>query len=278
MLLAALAPTLAGKANRRPLAHPIGPPQPHPCGPNAARDLDSCSVTETVVVDSLRHRYGAVTALDGLDFRALAGEVTALLGPNGAGKTSLIEMAEGLRRPDEGTIRVLGADPWRADAGHRARVGVMLQDGGLPGGTKPVQLLQHLAAMYEAPADVPALVDRLGIDAFSRTAVRRLSGGQRQRVALAAALVGSPEVVFLDEPTAGLDPHARREVWSLVREVRDSGVTVVVSTHSFEEAERIADRVWVLARGRAVAEGTVAEVAGTDGLEERYFALTEDAR
>ncbi|MDE9364499.1 ABC transporter ATP-binding protein [Luteipulveratus sp. YIM 133132] len=235
-------------------------------------------MTETVVVRDLHHRYGTTPALDGMSWSARAGAVTAVLGPNGAGKTTTIEMAEGLRRPDAGEIRVLGTDPWQASAQHRARVGVMLQEGGLPGGTRPSRLLRHLARMYASPVEVDPLMDRLGITAFDRTTMRRLSGGQRQRVALAAALVGRPEVLFLDEPTAGLDPHARRDVWTLVKETRDNGVTVVVTTHSFEEAERLADRVVVLARGRVVADGSVAEVAGAHGLEQSYFSLTEDVR
>lgn len=235
-------------------------------------------MTETVVVRELRHRYGSTVALDGMSWSATAGEVTAVLGPNGAGKTTMIEMAEGLRRPDDGSVTVLGANPWQASAEHRARVGVMLQDGGLPGSTRPTRLLNHLAHMYDSPADVPALVHRLGINDFDRTSLRRLSGGQRQRVALAAALVGRPEVLFLDEPTAGLDPHARRDVWQLIRETRETGCTVVVTTHSFDEAERLADRVVVVARGRVVAAGTVAEVSGPRGLEDTYFELTEDVR
>ncbi|AKU18943.1 ABC transporter ATP-binding protein [Luteipulveratus mongoliensis] len=235
-------------------------------------------MTETVVVRDLRHRYGSTQALAGMTWSARAGEVTAILGPNGAGKTTMVEMAEGLRRPAEGTVRVLGEDPWHACAEHRARVGVMLQDGGLPGGTRPSRLLTHLSRMYAHPADVPTLVQRLGIGDFDRTTMRRLSGGQRQRVALAAALVGRPQVLFLDEPTAGLDPHARRDVWSLIRETRETGTTVVVTTHSFEEAERVADRVVVVARGRVVADGTVDDVAGGRGLEESYFSLTEDVR
>lgn len=235
-------------------------------------------MTESVEVADLCRAYGSVVALDRATWSARSGAVTAVLGPNGAGKTTMIEMAEGLRRPDSGTVRVLGADPWHASDAHRARVGVMLQDGGLPGGTRPVRLLRHLARMFAQPADVDALVARLGINTFATTAVRRLSGGQRQRLALAAALVGRPEVVFLDEPTAGLDPHARREVWSLITETRDAGTTVVLSTHSFEEADRLADRVVVLARGSVVADGTVAEVGGSHGLEDTYFALTEELR
>lgn len=237
--------------------------------------LDSAVVDHPVVVQDLHHSYRGVVALDGMSWSAPAARVTAVLGPNGAGKTTTVEMAEGLRRPDSGTVRVLGVDPWRADAQHRARVGVMLQDGGLPGGTRPVQLLTHLSRMYAEPASVGELVDRLEIHRFATTPVRRLSGGQRQRLALAASLVGSPEVLFLDEPTAGLDPHARREVWELVRELRERGTTVVLTTHSFEEAERIADQVVVMARGRVIADGTVAAVSGDRGLEATYFALTE---
>jgi len=202
-----------------------------------------------------------------------------VLGPNGAGKTTTIECAEGLQRPDSGEVRVLGVDPWQAGPDHRACVGVMLQDGGLPNGTKPIRLLRHLAAFHRSPADVDVLVDRLGIGAFSGTTVRRLSGGQKQRVALAAALVGRPEVAFLDEPTAGLDPHARLDVWDLVRETRDSGSAVIVTTHSFEEAQRLADHIVIVNRGRVAAQGGLAELTAERSLEDVYFSLTrEDAR
>ena len=232
-----------------------------------------------VAVTGLTRRYGAVVALDGATWRAESGEVTAVLGPNGAGKTTMVEICEGLRRPDGGSARVLGVDPWLAGADHRARVGVMLQDGGLPGGVRPMRLLHHLEAMYAGvrPARVDDLVTRLGITQFARTPARRLSGGQRQRLALAAALVADPAVVFLDEPSAGLDPHARREVWDLVRETADAGCAVVLTTHSFEEAERLADRIVVVAGGRTVAEGSLAEVTGEERLEDRYFALTHES-
>jgi ABC-2 type transport system ATP-binding protein len=225
-------------------------------------------------VTDLAKSYGSVRALDGATWTASAGEVTAVLGPNGAGKTTLVECCEGLRRADGGQVRVLGSDPWRAGADHRARVGVMLQDGGLPTGAKPVRLLDHLSRMYAAPAPVRDLTERLGIDGFAGTTVRRLSGGQRQRVALAAALVGRPDVVFLDEPSAGLDPHARLDVWELVRDTARSGAAVVLTTHSFEEAQRLADRVVIVNRGRVVADGTILEVSAGDTLEDRYFALT----
>ncbi|KRE52779.1 ABC transporter ATP-binding protein [Phycicoccus sp. Soil748] len=233
-----------------------------------------------VVVQGLAKRYRGVVALDGATWTASAGRVTAVLGPNGAGKTTMVECCEGLRRPDSGEVRVLGTDPWHAAADHRARVGVMLQDGGLPNSARPLPLLRHLRSLYAAPADLEGpegLVARLGIGAFGATSVRRLSGGQRQRVALAAALVGRPEVAFLDEPSAGLDPHARLDVWDLVREVADAGAAVVLTTHSFEEAERLADHIVVVAAGRVVAEGTLDEVTAGQRLEDRYFALTRKA-
>ena len=224
----------------------------------------------------LAKRFGATTALAGMTWTAGAGQVTAVLGPNGAGKTTTVECAEGLQRPDSGQVRVLGADPWRAGADHRAAVGVMLQDGGLPNGSTAVRLLRHLAAFHARPADVDELVDRLGIGAFAGTTVRRLSGGQKQRVALAAALVGRPEVAFLDEPTAGLDPHARLDVWDLLRETRDSGTAVILTTHSFEEAQRLADHIVIACRGRVVADGAIAELTGEQSLEDIYFSLTRE--
>ncbi|KRF29968.1 ABC transporter ATP-binding protein [Phycicoccus sp. Soil802] len=227
-----------------------------------------------VHVSGLAKRYGGVVALDGATWQASAGAVTAVLGPNGAGKTTMVECCEGLRRPDGGQVRVLGTDPWNALPEHRARVGVMLQDGGLPASARPLRLLRHLSAMYAAPAPLDPIVQRLGIDRFADTTVRRLSGGQRQRVALAAALVGRPEVAFLDEPSAGLDPHARLDVWELVRSLADDGVAVVLTTHSFEEAERLADHIVVVAGGAVVAEGSLADVTEGDRLEDRYFALT----
>jgi ABC-2 type transport system ATP-binding protein len=234
-------------------------------------------VPAAVVVTDLRKQFGSLVALDGVSWEAQPGRVTAVLGPNGAGKTTMVECCEGLRRPDSGTVRVLGTQPWHAGADHRARVGVMLQDGGLPNAARPVALLRHLAQLYAAPRDVDDLASRLGIDRFAGTPVRRLSGGQRQRVALAAALVGAPDVVFLDEPSAGLDPHARLDVWDLVRAVADDGAAVVLTTHSFEEAERIADDVVIVAAGRVVASGTLPELTRDASLEELYFGLTRRA-
>jgi len=227
-----------------------------------------------VLVRGLRKTYGGTCALDDATWGAETGSVTAVLGPNGAGKTTTVDCLVGLQRPDSGTARVLGSDPWKAGPDHRARVGVMLQDGGLPTTVRPLPLLAHLASLYAAPRDVADLAARLGIDDFARTTVRRMSGGQRQRVALAAALVGAPDVLFLDEPTAGLDPHARLEVWALVREEAARGTCVVVTTHSFEEAERLADRVVIMASGHVVADGTLDAVRAGRRLEDVYFELT----
>jgi ABC-2 type transport system ATP-binding protein len=231
-----------------------------------------------VVVDGVTHHYGSRLALDNMSWSAPQGAITCVLGPNGAGKTTVMEMAEGLRRPESGRIRVLGTDPWSADASHRRRVGVMLQDGGLPASVKPLRLLDHFAALYDAKDECRALVEQLGVNEFRHTSVRRLSGGQRQRVAMAAALIGRPDVVFLDEPSAGLDPHARLDVWDLIRQTRDRGACVVVTTHSFDEADRLADQVIIVAAGSVAAHGTVDEVGGANGLEDTYFALTRGDR
>ncbi|MFP5345693.1 MAG: ABC transporter ATP-binding protein [Actinomycetes bacterium] len=218
-----------------------------------------------LVVRGLVKRYGDRTAVDGVDLDGRAGEVTALLGPNGAGKTSTVECCVGLRLPNGGTVRVLGRDPGRAGADLRARVGVMLQDGGLPSQARPVELLRHLAGLYARPLDVDALSATLGIDGFARTTVRRMSGGQRQRVALAAAVVGRPRLVFLDEPTAGLDPQARHVVWDVVRDLCADGVAVVLTTHDMEEANRLATTVVIVDHGRVVARGAPEELTGTSG-------------
>jgi ABC-2 type transport system ATP-binding protein len=234
-------------------------------------------VTSAVLVRALRRSFATTIAVDGASWAASAGTVTALLGPNGAGKTTTVECLEGLQRPDAGSVQVLGVDPWGAGPDHRARVGVMLQEGGLPTTSRPLPLLRHLAALYAAPAPLDELVARLGIEGFARTTVRRMSGGQRQRVALAAALLARPDVLFLDEPTAGLDPHARLEVWDLVRAEAVRGACVVVTTHSFEEAERLADRVVIMAAGRVVADGTLDAVRAGRSLEDVYFTLTSGA-
>jgi ABC-2 type transport system ATP-binding protein len=220
-----------------------------------------------VEVRDLEKRYGATTAVAGLTLSAAAGEVLAVLGPNGAGKTTTVEICEGYRRPDAGTVRVLGLDPVADARALRPRVGVMLQGGGGYPGAKAGEMLRLLAAYAADPMDPDMLLDLLGLRAAAGTAYKRLSGGQKQRLSLAMAVVARPEVVFLDEPTAGLDPQARHATWDVVRQLRADGVTVVLTTHYMEEAERLADRVVVVDGGRAVAAGTPAELTrdGADG-------------
>ncbi|WP_018656554.1 ABC transporter ATP-binding protein [Actinomadura flavalba] len=217
-----------------------------------------------VALDDLAKRYGGTPAVDGLSLRARRGEVTALLGPNGAGKTTTIEICEGFRRADAGTVRVLGRDPVADARALKPRVGVMPQSGGVPGTARGGEFLRLVASFHRAPLDSAALLERLGLAEHARTPFRRLSGGQQQRLSLAVAVVGRPELVFLDEPTTGLDPQARHATWDLVRELRDAGVSVVLTTHHMDEAERLADHVVIIDRGRVVADGTPAELTGAE--------------
>lgn len=219
-----------------------------------------------VEIAGLTKAYAGARVVDGLSMRAEAGRVTAVLGPNGAGKTTTIECCEGLRAPDGGRIRVLGLDPRDHGRELRGRVGVMLQDGGLPAGARAMDVLRHVAAMYAQPRDVAELSRTLGIDTFGRTPVRQLSGGQRQRLALAACVVGRPELVFLDEPSAGLDPQARAAVWRLVTDLRAHGVSVVLTTHLMDEAATLADEVVIVDHGRVIARGSPADLVA-DGAE-----------
>lgn len=212
--------------------------------------------SEPVVhITSLVKRYGDKTAVDGLDLTAAAG-ITAVLGPNGAGKTTTIETCEGYRRPDAGAVRVLGLDPVRQAAELRPRIGVMLQSGGVYSGARADEMLRHVAKLHAHPLDVDALIERLGLGSCGRTTYRRLSGGQQQRLALAMAVVGRPELVFLDEPTAGLDPQARRATWDLVRDLRADGVSVILTTHHMDEAEALSDDVAIIDAGRVIAQGS----------------------
>ncbi|MBU2697274.1 ABC transporter ATP-binding protein [Pimelobacter sp. 30-1] len=205
-------------------------------------------------------RYGDTVAVDGLSLTVERGTITAVLGPNGAGKTTTLETCEGYRRPQAGTVRVLGLDPVRERRELLPRIGVMLQSGGAWSGARADEMLRHFARLHAHPLDTGVLMERLALHECGRTPYRRLSGGQQQRLGLALALIGRPELVFVDEPTAGMDPQIRRAVWELLDELRTDGVTVVLTTHYLEEAERLADKVHIVDRGRLVASGTPLEL------------------
>ena len=215
-----------------------------------------------VAVTGLVKRFGSVTAVDGLDLTLARGRILALLGPNGAGKTTTVEICEGFLAPDAGVVRVLGLDPIADNDELRARIGVMLQGGGAYPGAKAGEMLRLCASYSANPLDPAWLLDVLGLNDCAGTSYRRLSGGQQQRLALACALVGRPELVFLDEPTAGLDAHARILVWELISRLRDDGVAVLLTTHLLDEAEELADHIVIIDHGRVVASGTAADLTG----------------
>jgi ABC-2 type transport system ATP-binding protein len=196
--------------------------------------------------------------VDGLGFDAGRAAVTAVVGPNGAGKTTTIEICEGFRTADAGQVRVLGRDPQVDAAALKARVGVMLQSGGVYGAITPKAALAHAASLYASPQRPDVLLSQLGLQSSARTPYRRLSGGQQQRLGIALAVIGRPELVFLDEPTAGLDPQARHATWNLIADLRQAGVSVVLTTHYLEEAEQLADHVVIVDAGAVVASGTPA--------------------
>jgi ABC-2 type transport system ATP-binding protein len=225
-----------------------------------------------IEVRGLTKRYGAQTAVDGLDLDVRRGETLALLGPNGAGKTTTIECCEGYRRPDAGSVRVLGLDPHRDGARLRPRMGLMLQEGGVYPMAYPGEVLRLFSRFHADPLDPDALLERVGLVDARRTRFRDLSGGQKQRLSLALALVGRPEVVFLDEPTAGLDPAARRRTWEHVRELQADRVTVVLTTHLLDEAEELADRVAIIDQGQLIALGTPDELTHGDRAELGFSA------
>jgi ABC-2 type transport system ATP-binding protein len=222
-----------------------------------------------VDVESLTVTYGAVTAVDDLSFRAGAGAVTCVLGPNGAGKTSTIEALEGLRRPTAGRLSVVGLDPAADHAALSARIGVMLQEGGIHPAVRVREALRHAAALYSDPLDPEALIVRLGLSGLEARPYRRLSGGEQRRVALALALVGRPQVAFLDEPTAGVDPAGRQVIRHVVADLRSEGVTVLLTTHDLDEAERVADHVVIVVGGRLVAQGSVEDLTRSPAGEQR---------
>ncbi|GAB2509612.1 Daunorubicin/doxorubicin resistance ATP-binding protein DrrA [Corynebacterium atrinae] len=215
--------------------------------------------------------YGNTAAVNGLTFTARRGEVLALLGPNGAGKTTTIEMCEGFTSPTSGAIRVLGIDPTRHADEVRRHIGIMLQGGGSYSGIRVAEMLRLAAAYNDNPHDPEWLIDVLGLGGVRNTTYRRLSGGQQQRLSLALALIGRPELVFLDEPTAGLDTQSRLAVWELVSALRADGVTVILTTHLMDEAESLADHIVIIDRGCVVAEGSPAALTAGAGSSRVNF-------
>jgi ABC-2 type transport system ATP-binding protein len=228
--------------------------------------------TYAIEVAALEKSYGTVRAVDGVSLQIAPGEVFGLLGPNGAGKTTTVEILEGYRRADAGEVRVLGLDPWGEGQRLRPRIGVMLQDGGLYPGLKPLEAIRLFASFYEDPDDPERLLSLVGLDDARGTLVRRMSGGQQQRLSLALALVGRPSLVFLDEPTAGMDPHARATTWAMIRELSGRGATVLLTTHAMDEAEHLCDRVAIIDHGRVVASGSPVDLTTRASVAETMFS------
>jgi ABC-2 type transport system ATP-binding protein len=225
------------------------------------------SGTAAVELRNVAVRYGGTVAVGGVSLDVPRGRVLALLGDNGAGKTSLLQVCEGFRRPDEGTARVLGLDPVGDHDALMPRLGIMLQSGGVYPWATATEILSLFAAFAAHPLDTSMLIDRLGLEKCARTTFRRMSGGEKQRLSLAVALVGRPELVFLDEPTAGMDTATRHTTWGLIEELRADGVTVLLTTHLLDEAERLADSVVIMDRGMVAATGTPAELTAAAGID-----------
>ena len=224
-----------------------------------------------IAVRGLRKSYGAVEAVRAIEFDVRRGEVFGLLGPNGAGKTTTVEILEGYRKRDGGEVEVLGTDPATARGDWRERIGVVLQSSAMYETLTVAEMLRLFAGYYRKPRPVDEVVELVGLQEKRDERVRRLSGGQRRRLDLGLALIGDPELIFLDEPTTGFDPRARRQAWETIRGLRGLGKTILLTTHYLDEAEQLADRVAVLAKGRIVASGTPAELTGAvQATEIRY--------
>ena len=221
-------------------------------------------MTQTTLASlkGVRKRFGAIQALDGLDLSVRRGELLAVLGPNGAGKTTAIGMLLGLQSPDEGGVELFGVAPQEIDA--RRRIGVMMQEVQLPGVMRPRELLEQVASYYPVPYDLDSVIERLSLQKLMKRPYGKLSGGQKRQVQFALALCGRPELLFLDEPTAGLDVQAREALWKVIRELVHEGCSIVLTTHYLEEAEALADRVAVVMRGKLVTSGTVNEIRANE--------------
>ena len=229
-----------------------------------------------IEVEHLHKRYRDTVAVEDVSLTVEAGEIFGIVGPNGAGKTTTVELIQGLRTPDRGRVRVLGLDPWRDRDELRQRVGAQLQRSDLYDRVRVGEALELFASFYRDPADPGRLLEQLGLTGKRSTSFDKLSGGQRQRLSIALALVGNPEVAILDELSTGLDPHARRDTWRLIEEVRASGVTVVLVSHYMEEIGRLCDRVAVLDAGRVVAIDTPERLTARVAADQRRDRLTLD--
>jgi ABC-2 type transport system ATP-binding protein len=232
--------------------------------PGSRRDratLPDMTGEPAIVVTGASKRYGDRTVLADVSLAVRPGELVALLGPNGAGKTTTVEIIEGYRRADTGSVRVLGVDPQAGGPGLRSRVGIMLQGGGFDPRARPRETIVQYGRFHRSPRDADELVALCGLEGVVRTPVRRLSGGERQRLALAVALVGRPEVAILDEPTAGMDPEARAVTRRIITDLRAEGVAILLTSHDLSDVERLADRIHILDDGRLVASGSPADLA-----------------
>ncbi|GAA0464995.1 ABC transporter [Actinoplanes capillaceus] len=224
---------------------------------------------EAIEVAGLRKTYGDRDAVAGIDLVVARGEIFSLLGPNGAGKTTTVEILEGHRRRTAGDVRVLGEDPGRAGSAWRSRIGIVLQDADDAADLTVHEMVRHVAGFYPDPRRPDEVIELVGLQAKRNSRIRTLSGGQRRRVDVALGIVGGPELLFLDEPTTGFDPEARRQFWDLIRTLAGDGTTIVLTTHYLDEAEALADRLAVVSAGRIVAEGTPATLGGRAAAQAR---------
>src|SRR5438105_1695784 len=222
-----------------------------------------------IEVEGLRKAYGPTVAVAGIGFTVEEGEVLAVVGPNGAGKTTTVEILEGYRRPDSGLVRVLGMDPQTGDAELRQRIGIVLQECGIDNYLSVAEVVRMYSECYRAPRAVDEVISLVGLEAKAASRVKTLSGGQQRRLDLALGLIGDPELLFLDEPTTGFDPSARRQAWGLVRDLCRLGKTVLLTTHYMDEAQALADRVIVIAAGVIVAEGPPESIGGRGAARAR---------
>ena len=246
------------------------------CGVGWKRHAGAMGAELVIEVRGLRKAYGATVALDGLDLDMARGEVLSLLGPNGAGKTTTVEILEGYRHRDAGEARVLGEDPQRAGRAWRARRGIVLQSCDDVVDLTVWECVRHFAHFYPAPARPEEVIEKVGLTAKRDARIRTLSGGQRRRLDVALGIIGRPELVFLDEPTTGFDPEARRQFWDVVRDLAQEGTSVLLTTHYLEEAEALADRVAIISQGQVIATGPPSELGGRQDAPARVTWLAPD--